>query len=130
MIMGWIFMLFLGISLLCAVLTGNAAALSAAIPEGAQAGITLAISIAGSVCLWTGIGNLMKAAGLTDKLAKLLSPLLRRLFPQSQTDSVLGGYLSANICANILGLGNAATPMGIMAAKRLAQNAKNGTASH
>lgn len=130
MLMGWIWMIFLGISVLCAAITGNGAALSAAIPEGAQAGITLAISIAGSVCLWTGIGNLMKHAGLTDKLAKLLSPLLYRLFPQTRKDAALAGYLSANICANILGLGNAATPMGILAAKELARNAKNGIASH
>lgn len=130
MIMGWIWMAFLGISILCAGLTGNGAALSAAIPEGAQAGITLAISIAGSSCLWMGIGNLMKAAGLTDKLAKLLSPLLNRLFPQTRTNPVLAGCLSTNICANILGLGNAATPMGILAAKELAQKSKNGIASN
>ena len=129
MIMGWIWMAFLGISIVCAALTGNGAALSASIGEGAQSGITLAISIAGSVCLWTGAGNLMKAAGLTDKLARLLSPLLNRLFPRAKTDPVLAGYLSANVCANILGLGNAATPMGILAAKEFAKTTKNGIAS-
>ena len=75
--------------------------------------------MAGALCLWSGVGKLMEAAGLTGMLARLLSPLLRRLFPSTKTDPALAGDLSANICANILGLGNAATPMGISAAKRL-----------
>ena len=64
----------------------------------------------------------MEAAGLTAKLSRLLRPLLIRLFPSSEQDSVLAQSLSANICANLLGLGNAATPMGIQAAKRMARN--------
>lgn len=99
---------------------GNGSALAAAIPHGAQAGITLAVSIAGSICLWTGVGKLMERAGMTRALSKLLSPLLSRLFPSTKKDEIARHYLCANICANILGLGNAATPMGIQAAKRLA----------
>lgn len=118
-VMSWIWTGILGVSLVCAILTGNGNALAAAIPQGAQAGVTLAISIAGSICLWTGVGKLMEHAGMTRALSKLLSPLLRRLFPSTRTDGSARHYLSANICANILGLGNAATPMGIQAAKRL-----------
>ena len=62
----------------------------------------------------------MEHAGMTKMLAKLLLPMLRKLFPSTQTDEKVRHYLCANICANILGLGNAATPMGIQAAKRLA----------
>ena len=61
----------------------------------------------------------MEKAGFTEFLSKLLSPLLNHVFPSSKKDKTLAGSLSANICANFLGLGNAATPMGIQAAKRL-----------
>lgn len=119
MIMSWIFALFLGISILSAAITGRGADLAAAVPQGAQAGITLAISIAGSLCLWSGVGRLMEKAGLTAILSKALLPLLGRLFPRTKTDPVARSYLSANLCANFLGLGNAATPMGLRAAQRL-----------
>lgn len=62
----------------------------------------------------------MEKAGITAGLSRLLRPVLDRLFPSSRTDPVLANALSANICANILGLGNAATPMGIQAVKRMA----------
>ena len=87
--------------------------------QGAQAGVTLAISMAGAICLWSGVGNLMEHIGVTDRLAGLLRPLLGRLFPGTKKDPALARDLSANVCANILGLGNAATPMGILAAKRM-----------
>jgi spore maturation protein A len=61
----------------------------------------------------------MTQLGLTERLSRLLRPILRVLFPDTRRDSPLAGALSANICANLLGLGNAATPMGIEAAKRL-----------
>ena len=116
------------ISLLASILLGNGGALAAAIPQGAQAGVTLAISLSGSICLWTGFGVLMEKAGITAGLSRLLSPLLRRLFPSFQKDEQFAGSLSANVCANFLGLGNAATPMGIQAAQRLAAHTE-GTAS-
>ena len=119
MVMSWIFTGILIISLIFAFLTGNAGALAAAIPQGAQAGITLAISIAGSICLWSGVGRLLEETGISALLARFLSPLLSRLFPSTKQDKKLAGYLSNNICANLLGLGNAATPMGIQAAIRL-----------
>lgn len=112
------------LSILAAALLGNISALAAAVPKGAQAGITLAISMAGSVCLWTGVGKLMEKAGLTGQLSRLLRPLLGRIFPSVKQDSVLENRLSANVCANFLGLGNAATPMGIQAAQRLAKGRK------
>lgn len=119
MIMSWVWTLILGLSVVSSLILGNGKALSAAIMEGAQAGITLAISIGGSICLWSGAGKLMDVAGLTGILSRILSPLLHRVFPSTKKDKLLGQHLSANICANFLGLGNAATPMGIRAAKRL-----------
>lgn len=128
MIMSYIFTGCLILSVFSAVLTGNGSALGAAVFQGAQSGITLAISIAGALCLWSGVGHVMEKTGISKGLSKLLSPLLHFIFPSTRTDTALGGSLSANICANFLGLGNAATPMGIAAAERLAKN-KNGIAS-
>ena len=124
MVMSWIFTGMVLISVLCAGLLGRGSALSAAVPQGAQAGITLAISLAGSICLWSGAGKLMERIGLTAMLSRLLQPLLHRLFPATKKDAVLAGALSGNICANLLGLGNAATPMGIQAAQRLKDPAR------
>ena len=123
MVMSWIWTGILAVSVLCSVLTGSGSgsALAAAALRGAQAGVELAVSMAGAVCLWSGVGRLMEAAGLTDGLSRLLRPLLHRLFPSTKKDPALSRDLSANICANFLGLGNAATPMGIRAAKRMKQ---------
>ena len=119
MVMSWIWTMILGMSLLCALLTGRGSALATGIIEGAQSAITLAISIGGSLCLWTGVGRLIEKAGITAMLSKLLQPLLYRLFPSTRHDKQLSQALSGNICANFLGLGNAATPLGIQATKRL-----------
>lgn len=124
MVMSWIWTGMALLALLGAILTGRGSELAAAIPKGAQAGVTLAVSLAGSICLWSGVGKLMEGCGLTDRLARLLKPVLSRLFPSTKRDPVLAGHLSSNICANFLGLGNAATPMGILAAQKLARGAQ------
>lgn len=119
MVMSWIYTGIITISILFSAIRGQGSALAAAIPAGAQAGITLAVSIAGSLCLWTGVGKLMQQIGLTQRLSAFLAPLLLRIFPSAKADESLRCSLSANICANFLGLGNAATPMGIQAARRM-----------
>ncbi len=124
MLMSWIWTGLLALSLVCAAITGQGGALAAATAQGAQDGVTLAISIAGSICLWTGLGKLMEHSGVMNGISKLLAPLLGRLFPSTRKDRAAKHYLSANVCANILGLGNAATPMGIQAAKRLVDPTK------
>ena len=121
--------IFLLFSCVCALFNGRGADLSAAVAEGAQAGITLTISMAGAMCLWTGVGKLMERVGITAFLSKLLAPLLCRLFPSSKHDEPLAAALSGNICSNFLGLGNAATPMGIQAARHMAKYAPSGIAS-
>lgn len=117
MVMSWIWTGILAISLIFALLEGRGSELSAAVAQGAQAGFTLAISMAGSVCLWTGAGKLMDHAGMTQRLSDLLRPILKRVFPSTKSNEPLAKSLSANICANFLGLGNAATPMGIQAVR-------------
>lgn len=120
MVMSYVWALLVGVSVVCAAVTGQMGALSGAVMQGAQSGITLAVSIAGSLCLWAGIGRAMERLGIAAALARMLRPLLHQLFPSTGQDAELAGALSANICANLLGLGNAATPPGIEAARRLA----------
>ena len=118
--MGWIWTGMVGISILCAVLNGQGAQLAAAVFQGAQSGVTLVISMAGAVCLWSGVAAVMESAGIMGMLSRLFRPLLGRVFPSTRRDAQLAGFLSGNFCANLLGLGNAATPLGIQAARRLA----------
>ena len=120
MIMSWVWTGILFLSVFASLVLGNGSALAAAVPKGSQAGLELAFSLAGSICLWCGVGKLMEKAGITTILSRVFSPLLGRVFPSSRKDPVLAGHLSSNVCANFLGLGNAATPMGIQAAQRLA----------
>ena len=121
MVMSWIWTGMILVSILCSVFTGVSQSLASAALQGAQAGVTLAVSLAGSLCLWSGVGRLMEATGITAMLSRLLRPVLRRVFPSTGTDPLLAGDLSGNLCANFLGLGNAATPLGISAARRMKQ---------
>lgn len=129
MVMSWIYAGILAISVISALFLGKGADIASAVPAGAQAGVNLAISIAGSICLWTGAGKLMEHIGLTGTLSRLFRPLLHRLFPSTKEDASLSASLSANICANLLGLGNAATPMGILSAKRMVRSDSPGIAT-
>ena len=111
----WTGMIFL--SIVFSLWTSQGNRLSGAVMEGAQAGIQLSISMAGAICLWSGVARLLQAGGIHQRLARCTRPLLGKIFPEAKEDPVLAGDLSANICANLLGLGNAATPLGIRAAK-------------
>lgn len=115
------------VSVLFAFLTGQEAEVSQASLEGATSAIQLSISMAGILCLWSGMMEVMGQCGLAKKLAQGLSPLLKRLFPDANSDTL--SSISANMSANLLGLGNAATPMGLQAAKGLSTSAKNGIAT-
>jgi spore maturation protein A len=106
---------------------GNMAAVSAAAMEGASNAVTVVLSLAGPMCLWCGVGELLRRSGLRAKLSLLLGAVLRRLFPKLSEDPDGFSALSANVTANLLGLGNAATPMGIAACQ--AMNDGTGTAT-
>ena len=119
MAMSYIWSFFLLSSLFCAVLTGRTQVLAAAAMQGAQQGVTLCLSLAGTLCLWSGVSRVMERCGLTEHAAQLFSPLLARLFPQTFRDREARGCLSANFSANLLGLGSAATPMGVQCVRRM-----------
>lgn len=101
------------------LLSGRGGQTASALLDGAAQGVQLCIAMAGPLCLWAGLGKLMDRVGLTERLSGLLRPILGRLFPESRQDRELARHLSANVTANLLGLGNAATPMGIRAAGKL-----------
>lgn len=109
------------LSLVCALALGNESLLASAALEGAANAIQLGISMAGVLCLWMGVMEVMQRAGLAEKLAKALRPVLRRLFPDVSEDRGIMDTIAANVSANLLGLGNAATPLGLEAARRMSR---------
>ena len=113
----WLFMII--VSLVCSAVTGNIDNLALGISEGADKAIKLLLSMAGVMCLWTGIMNIGDKSGLTNCIAKLLSPVLGKLMPEYRQNSSVMSSVAANVTANFLGLGNAATPLGIKAMKEM-----------
>lgn len=118
------------ISFVFAALNGRLEQLSSAALSGACDAVTLCISLCGMICLWSGVMELMRQSGLSDKLSHLLRPILARLFPSAVRDSETMDALSSNVSANLLGLGNAATPAGIKAAKGMKRLSGQSTASN
>lgn len=129
MILSNLFLAATAISIAAAIITGQGQALSKSMLDGAQSGVQLCLQMAGALCLWSGLGSVLEKSGITGAIAKCLSPMMKRLFPETIADRTLAGHLSSNICANLLGLGNAATPMGIRAVQRLAVHTTPGYAS-
>lgn len=109
------------IAVVCGIWTGRGAEVSAAAVEGAAAAVELGLSMAGMLCLWSGVMEVMRQSGLAEKLSRLLGPVLRLLFPRERSDRAVMDSISANVSANLLGLGNAATPLGLEAARRMAR---------
>lgn len=117
-------------SVICAAATGRMAELSASVLNGAGGAVTLVISLTGMMCAWTGLMKIAESAGITRLLSRALSPLMRRLFPSCEKDGPAVRAMCMNITANLLGLGNAATPLGIAAMKELKKTSPSQTASN
>ena len=118
MAMSWIWVLLLGLSLVCGLGRGGAD-LSGAALTGAGRAVELGLGLTGSLVLWSGFARVLERSGLRAGLARLLAPLLGRLFPTARRDPETLEALCANVTANFLGLGNAATPPGIAAVRRM-----------
>ena len=129
MAMAVVWVVMVAASVACGITGGNMAEVSAAALEGAKAAVELCISLAGVLCLWSGFMELLKQCGLEKKLAALFRPALRRLLPRASRDPETLAAVSGNLSANLLGLGNAATPLGIRAARRMALGSQ-GTADN
>ena len=127
MVMSYIWSFFLLASLVCAALSGQGAALSAAALTGALAGVKLSLSLAGALVLWSGVSKAMTDSGLAQKLSSLLRPVLARIFPETCRDAQALSYLSVNVSSNLLGLGSAATPMGVSCVRRMQMQTQSKT---
>ncbi len=121
MAMSFIWTGMVAISLLCGLATGRGPAVASAAMEGAASAVELCFHMAGVLCLWMGVMEIMRRAGLIELLSRLLRPLLRRLYPAFAGDQKVMDSISANVSANLLGLGNAATPLGIQAAQLMSR---------
>lgn len=128
MAMTWVWTGMVVLSLVFGLATGNLDAVADAALEGASSAVELSLSMAGVLCLWSGVMEVMNTCGLSSGLARAFRPVLRRLLPEASRDSETLAAVSANVSANLLGLGNAATPLGIRAARRMARGC-NGVAS-
>ena len=107
------------ISIICSVLLGNTSDLSNALIDSGASSIQLILTMAGIMCLWSGIMKIAVESGLTNIFAKIFAPLLRPLFPNLDKNSQVFQSITMNISANLLGLGNAATPFGLKAMEQL-----------
>ena len=124
----WLFLIAMGI--LYAFLNGNISIINDSILANGNKAFELILSFLPTIVLWTGIMKIAEDAGLLVKFAKLLHPILSRLFPSVSKDNKALGYISSNIAANMLGLGSAATPFGLKAMAELQKiNPKKDTAS-
>jgi spore maturation protein A len=125
----WAGMLIL--SFACAICTGRVDKLTESILYGTSTAVKLCFSTLGMMCFWTGLLHAAQTGGLTRLLAKVLSPVLGRLFPKNKHGGAFGA-MCMNITANLLGLGNAATPLGLAAMQELKKEstAPDGTADN
>ena len=119
--LGKIFGILCSVSLLFACLCGRLSDVAAAIPDGAAKAVEVTLTLLGMMCLWSGVMQVLTDAGIVQKIARILSPALRRVFPKAwQTGE---GYeeICATLSANFLGVGNAATPFALCAMKKMQQ---------
>jgi len=118
------------LSLAVSLFTGAWPALTSALFDGAASAAELTLSLAGTLCLWSGVIRVMDGCGLSGQISVLFRPLLRLLFPEASRDPEAQAAISGNLTANLLGLGNAATPLGIKAVQRMKQRSGGSTATN
>ena len=110
-----IWVLLLIISTAYAIFNGRITELGTALFDGAASSVTFILSIAGMLMLWSAVLEVMRRSGLSGRLSRLLTPVIRRLYPEYRADSDVCSAVCENMTANLLGLGNAATPAGVRA---------------
>ena len=127
--LSYIFVFMVVVSIICAVFTGKTDELSQSMIDGSSEAVELLIMMSGMLCLWSGVMEVAKECRLTEKLSKVFSPVLRLIFPEVNKNSKAFELISMNVSANLLGLGNAATPLGLQAMKELKGESKSEVAT-
>lgn len=115
------------VSLVFAAFSGSIEPVASAMLTGAKTAVDTALTLCASMCLWCGIMNVARRAGLLETVTRLMRPVMRVIFPRVPRDSKAAGFICANIAANVLGLGSAATPLGISAIRELKAMSPNGS---
>ncbi len=113
----WFFLIFFGI--LVGVLSGNGDVISKAIIDSSGNTVTFIIELTGIMCFWCGVMKVAENSGLTEKISKLLKPILKLIFKEASKDEKVLGAIVMNLTANMMGLSNAATPFGIKAMEEM-----------
>lgn len=116
----WVFMIV--ISYIFSFFTGNIDTVTKSVFDGCESAVGLVISLLGMMCLWTGLLEVAQESGITKKIQKLLFPVVRIVFPKVCKIPEIAGAISMSITANLLGLSNAATPLGIAAMEKLEEH--------
>ena len=125
----WFIMIFFG--LLVGVLSGNGENMSNDIISSIESTVTFVVGLTGLMCFWCGVMKVAEKSGFTEKLAKVMKPVLKLIFKDAAKDEKALGAIVMNITANMMGLGNAATPFGIKAMEEMDRlNTKKGVASN
>jgi spore maturation protein A len=110
---------FIIISYIYAIFVGNVSEINNSIFDSCESAVNLCITFLGTMCLWTGIMKIATKTSLIEKLTNLLKPIMKILFPDIKKEDMAYKEISMNMVANILGLGNAATPLGLKAMKTM-----------
>ena len=116
--------IFIIVSFTYAIISGNLDKLNSSIFESTTDAINLSINLLGTICLWTGIMQIASKTTIMDKLTNFLNPIIKLLFPEMKKNKKIQKEISMNMIANILGLGNAATPLGLKAMKSMQKENK------
>ena len=111
--------IFIIISFIYAIFFGNIENLNKSIFSSVEEAVNLSISLLGTMCLWSGIMQIARETTFVNKLSNFLAPVMKFLFPDVKKGSTIYQEISMNIIANLLGLGNAATPLGLKAMKSM-----------
>ncbi len=117
--MNAVFPVMIGFAFICALFTGRMGELSASVINGADNAVSLLIKLFATMCFWGGIMEVWEKSGVTAFLSKIINPFLRLIFPSLKKEKYVLEAVSVNVTANMLGLGNAVTPLGLEAMRRL-----------
>ena len=117
--------IFIIISYIYAVLSGTIENVNNAVFEYTETAVKLTLTLLGTMCLWNGLMEIASNTKLINRITKILSPLVNFLFPENKNNKKIHEEISMNIVSNMLGLGNAATPLGLKAMQRMQENNQN-----
>lgn len=117
--------LFIIISFIFSIYSGNISNVSNAVFESANQTVDLCLTLLGTLCLWNGIMKIAVNTSIIEKLTKFLKPLISFIFPEIKNNKKISKEISMNIVANILGLGNASTPLGLKAMESMQKENRN-----